>query len=308
MDRNERLRLLPDMAAFVLVAESGSFSAAARQLGLAPSSVSRQVARLEKALGMRLLERSTRALRLTEAGSEAFAQCQALLRSAEAVTDMAERRMGTVAGQVRLSMPKALGRQVIAPMLGEFLRRYPAVDLHLRVDDRLIDPVSEAVDLAIRITDQPPPGLIARRLLRVEHWLCAAPDYLAARGLPQTPAALAEHDCIVLGEVPDDAVWHLARGSETLHVRVRGRVAVNHSELRLAAARDGFGIACLPDFVAAPALTRGELCRVLEEWTFQPRSYNDTVYLLYPPGRLQQPKVRALIDFLVARFAQPVRT
>lgn len=302
MDGNERLRLLPDMAAFVQVVEGGSFTAAARQLGVAPSSVSRQVSRLEKALGLRLLERNTRALRLTEAGSEAFAQCQALMQAAEAVTDIAERRMGTVAGQVRLSMPKALGRQVIAPRLGAFLRRYPEVDLHLRVDDRLIDPVSEAVDLAIRITDQPPPGLIARRLFEVHHWLCAAPAYLTAHGTPESPADLARHQCIVLGETPDDAVWHLRQGVTLSHVRVHGRILVNHSELRLEAARDGFGIACVPHFTAESALARGELVRVLAGWRFMPRSYNDTAYLLYPPGRMLQPKVRALIDYLADSF------
>ena len=157
------------MAAFARVVDAGSFSGAARQLGLTPSAVSRQVARLEGVLRVRLLERTTRKLRLTEAGSAAFTRCQALVAAAREVMALSDSQSATPRGLVRVSMPKAFGRQVVHPLMPSFLARYPEVDVQLIITDRTVDLFEESVDLAIRITDAPPPGLAGRPLTTIRH-------------------------------------------------------------------------------------------------------------------------------------------
>ena len=164
MDTNKLLGVLPDLLVLVKVVESGSFSAAARALGSTPSAVSRQMARLEQALGSRLLERTTRSLRLTEAGQLAFQHSQTMLESAQAVLDSAGAHQAEPSGRVRLAMPKAFGRRVIHPLMPAFLARYPKVDVQLLLDDHARDPISDEVDLVVLATDRPPPGLVARPL------------------------------------------------------------------------------------------------------------------------------------------------
>lgn len=178
---NSPLDRLADMAVFAQVVEAGSFSDAARQLGLTPSAVSRQVARLEAALRVRLLERTTRQLRLTDAGSAALANCQTLVAAAREVMALSDTQSATPRGLVRISMPKAWGRQMVHPWMPAFLARYPEVDVQLIITDRTVDLLGESIDLAIRITEAPPPGLAGRPLMVVRHLLCASPTYLAAR-------------------------------------------------------------------------------------------------------------------------------
>lgn len=295
------MSLLPEMVAFAHVAEHGSFSAAARVLGMTPSAVSRQVARLEAALGARLLARTTRQQRLTEAGREAFARCRELVAAAQATLAVGERFAAGPAGVVRLSAPTAFAYQVLHPLMRELLAAQPGLELRLIADDRDIDPVREDVDLVVRITRQPPEGLAGRPLMPVRHLLCAAPAYLAEAGLPAHPQDLPGHSCIWLGEHPRDHHWRLRRGDEQVEVAVHGRYAVNHSGARLDAARRGLGIACLPDFSARAALAAGELQQVLGDWEFL-GTYTGQAWLLYPPDRHLPPKCRAVIDHLAARL------
>ena len=177
MSTNLSYALLPEMAVFVQVVESGSFSAAARKLGTSPSAVSRSVAKLEQALALQLLHRTTRKLRLSESGEEAFAHCRTLLAAADAVMAIGGRGAVEPEGLVSVSVPKAVGRFVLHPHMPEFLRRYPKVDVRLRLEDRYMDLIDDRVDLALRITDRPSPGLIGRQLMRIDHLLCATPHY-----------------------------------------------------------------------------------------------------------------------------------
>lgn len=197
---NLPLSLLAEMVVFVKVVEAGSFSEAARQLGTSPSAVSRSVARLEKALAIRLLQRTTRKLGLTDAGEEVFKRCDEMACSAQAVMDLSGRFTREAEGLIRLSVPKAVGRYVIHPHMPEFLRRYPKVDVQLILEDRYVDLIDDNIDLSIRITDQPPPGLVGRQLFPIEHLLCATPQYLAGHGVPQQPEDLRDHSCIYLGK------------------------------------------------------------------------------------------------------------
>lgn len=291
---------LADMAVFARVVELGSFSAVARESGRTPSAVSRQVARLEQALRVRLLERTTRQMRLTEAGRLAHAQCQTLVGAAREVLALRDSQQAQPQGLLRVSMAKAIGRQLVHPLMPSFLRAYPGVDVQLLITDRQVDLLAESIDLAIRVTDAPPPGLAGRPWRALPHGLFASPAYLAERGVPTQPAELAQHDCIPLGETPADSHWRLVRGAEHARVAVRGRYIANHTEVRLDAALLGFGIASLPWFTAEAAVQRGELRVVLPDWE-HPTDYAGMAWLLYPSHRFLPAKLRVWIDHLAAQ-------
>jgi len=306
MGTNNPLALLSEMATFVRVVETGSFSAAARQLDLTPSAVSRQVARLEQALSTRLLERTTRKLRLSESGTEAFKRCQEMVHAARSVMDMSGRFGGEAEGLVRVSVPKAVGRFVLHPHMPEFLHRYPKVDVQLILEDRYLDLIDDQVDLAIRITDQPPPGLAGRPLIPIEHLICATNDYLEQHGWPQHPHDLAEHSCIYLGENANDRRWKFRKGAETVTVTVHGRYIANHTEVRLEGVLQHLGIGSLPYFTARRALEAGDIVQVLPDWDFI-ASYYGTAWILYSPTRYLSPKLRVFIDYLVECLADEPR-
>jgi DNA-binding transcriptional LysR family regulator len=299
MNINQSLASLPDMAVFARVVDAGSFSGAARQLGLTPSAVSRQVARLEGVLRVRLLERTTRKLRLTEAGTAAYARCQVLWSAAREVMALSDTHTTQARGLVRVSMAKAVGRQVIHPLMPSFLQAYPEVDVQLLVTDRTVDLFEEGIDLAIRVTDSPPPGLAGRPLMQVRHQVYASPRYLAQRGTPMHPRDLTAHSCLYLGEDERDRHWRFRRDGQETSVKVSGRYVANHSEVRLEGALSDLGIASLPAFTAQAHLARGELVAVLEAWEHCSH-YAGTAWLLYPSNRFLAAKLRVWIDHVVA--------
>ena len=303
MSINLPLPLLAEMAIFVRVVETGSFSEAARQLGSSPSAVSRSISRLEKALATRLLQRTTRKLRLSDGGEEVFKRCSEMVSAARSVMEVSGQFTHEAEGLVRVSVPKAVGRFVVHPHMAEFLRRYPKVDVELLHEDRDVDLIDDQVDLAIRITDRPPPGLIGRQLLRIDHLLCATPQYLAEHGTPVHPQDLRQHSCIYLGETPGDARWKFTQGSKAVTVGVRGRYAANHTGVRLDAVQQHLGIGSLPYFTARHALEQGLIVQVLSDWTFL-ASYHGGAWLLHSPTRYLPPKLRVFIDYLVECLAK----
>ena len=299
MSINTPLDNLADMAAFARVVEAGSFSGAARQLGVTPSAMSRQVARLESVLRVRLLERTTRKLRLTEAGTTAFSRCQALVAAAREVLALSDTQNTAPSGLVRVSMPKAFGRQVVHPLMPVFLRNYPEVDVQLILTDRTVDLFEESIDLAIQITNAPPPGLAGRPLMRIPHLLCASPVYLAAHGHPRLPRDLNQHSCLYLGEDERDRHWRFKKNGSETTVKVSGRYVANHSEVRLEGALQALGIASLPEFTARADLASGALVSVLNDWEHL-TDYAGMAWLLYPPNRFLAPKLRVWIDHVAA--------
>ncbi len=268
MGTNDKASLLPGMAVFVRVVEAGSFSAAARQLGSTASAVSRQVARLEQALSLRLMERTTRQLCLNEAGSEFYAHCRTMLDAADQALAVGERLMSSPRGLVRLSVPKAYGKFVISPLMPEFLRRYGDVDVQLHISDQSPDLIEEGFDLLVQVTNQPPEGLAGKPLGPVRQLLCASPAYLQQHGTPQHPQELLRHSCMYLGERAGDNRWHFSNGKQQEVVTVRGRYISNHSEARMEAALGDIGITVLPQFTAARALEQGRLSEVLPHWRY----------------------------------------
>jgi DNA-binding transcriptional LysR family regulator len=305
--------LLPEMAVFARVVETGNFSVAARQLGSTPSTISRQIKKLEDTLSTRLFERTTRELRVTESGEQIYRYSRDIVSAALSAVDAAGNLAGSPRGRVNVSAPTAFARTVIHPLVANFLRRYPDVDLRLFFTDDDVEPVAGHLDLVIRLTKSPPAGL-AGRPLRTVHWmLCASKAYLDKRGMPQHPSDLSAHDCICLGEKPDDNRWRFRRRilngehtaqADTHLVEVSGRYTVNSAGARVEAATEGFGIASLPAFVAEAAVAKGDLVEVLNDWEFEVNAYVGKVWLLYPPNRFLPPKVRVLIDYLVACLAQ----
>jgi DNA-binding transcriptional LysR family regulator len=301
MSINDKLiNLLPGLAVMVKVIETGSFSAAARALNCMPSAVSRQISSLEASLKLQLFVRTTRSLRLSEAGQTVAQYAQDMLAAARLASTVSAVN-AQPQGLIRMSAPKAFAKQVIQPLVGDFLRLYPEINLQLIVTDRPTDLLQEDIDLGIRITDQPPLGLVAKPLQLIEQILVAAPAYLSARGIPNLPQDLSGHDCIYLGEHANDNRWVLQQGALSQSVVVQGRYIANNTEMRLAAALDAWGIASLPVFTAQAALAQGCLQRVLADWELL-TAYRGSAYLLYPPNRYLAPKLRVLIDYLEAQL------
>jgi DNA-binding transcriptional LysR family regulator len=257
------------------------------------------VARLEKAMGVSLLRRTTRQLRLTEAGLEVLERGRRMVAAAQASMRVAEDHVGAPKGLARISAPKAFARHVLQQPLLAFLLRYPEVDLHLLVVDRPVDPFREDVDLVIRLTDDPPQGMVARALMPVRQLVLASPAYLAAHEPIRTPEDLMAHSCLSIGEQTRDSHWRFVRGGDEVEAVVAGRYTVNHSEMRLAAVESGLGVGCVPDFVARDALAAGRVVHLLPEWSFD-TNYQGMAYLLFAASRYTTPKVRVLIDHLVA--------
>lgn len=296
------LALLPDIAVFVQVVESGSFSAAARKLGSTPSSVSRSVSRLERELGCKLLVRTTRKLRLSEAGRDVFQRAASMMYNARDVMALGGTASQAPQGRVTLGVPKAVGRFVIHPLIEEFLARYQEVDICLRLEDRYMDLIDDEVDLALRITDSPSPGLYGKPLMPIEHLLCATPAYLARHGTPEHPQELRQHSCISLGETAADARWKFRRDGKSVVVQTRGRYAANHTGVRLDAVKRHLGIGSLPRFTASDALAAGEIVQVLPAWEFI-SSYSGRLWLLWSAGRHMPAKIRVLIDYLTEKLS-----
>ncbi len=295
--------LLPLLAVFASVVERGSFSGAARDRVVTASAVSRQITRLEERLALRLFERTTRRLRLTEAGEAVYEEARAMVEAGRAALRLGEQLNGHPRGVVHLSVAAAFGRVVINPLMPEFLRRYPDVSVHLVLDDIAPDLAHDDFDLSIQVTDNPPGGLAGRPLVQVRQILCASPDYLRQQGTPRDPQDLLRHSCLYLAQIKGDDRWRFERDGELRTVAVRGRYASNHSGARLALAEAGLGIACLPHFMAADALAQGRVVTVLPDWRFT-GAYQGQAWLLWRPNPRLPPRTRVLVDYLAEKLAR----
>lgn len=298
--------LLPDLATFVLIIDQGSFTAAAKAAGATPSAISRSVSRLEQALGSKLLHRTTRKLALSETGKMVYEHAQEMLNAAQMAIDSGSSRQQVAQGKLTVSVPKAVGRFVIHPLMAEFLERYPDVDVCLRLEDRYMDLIDDGVDLALRISQSPSPGLYGKALMPVSHVICATPAYLRQHGTPDTPQALRHHSCISLGETPADARWKFRLGEKSETIQTYGRYAANHTGVRLDAVKNHLGIGSLPLFTAREALANGEIVQVLPEWEFI-SDYSGDLWLLWTRNQHMPARMRAMIDYLSEKLPQQNR-
>lgn len=289
---------LDAVSVFAQVVESGSFAAAARDLGLSRSSVSKQVGRLEEELGARLLNRTTRRVSLTEAGRTFYRGGLDALAAAEAAQAAVSRLTQAPRGRLRVSAPVSFSVRHLAPLVAGFLARYPEITLDLALSDRRVDLVEEGFDLAIRIGVLDDSSLIARKLAPSPLLLCAAPAYLAQRGTPGEPADLAGHDCLLYSHEEGAVRWRFHGPAGERRVRVTGRLRADNGDLLRRAARDGAGIALLPRFIAGADIDAGALTRLLPQWDCPSAS---AVYAVYPSRQIS-PKVRVWIDHLAAQL------
>lgn len=301
MRTNRIASLIGEMVTFAKIVECGSFSQAARQLGTTPSAVSRAMARLEKELDARLLQRTTRKLRLSDVGVEVYRHCQDMIQAMQAAAAVPGTLDNEPAGKLRIAAPRALARFLVHPYIPEFLAAYPKVDLVCRLEDRYVDLIEEHVDVAFRITDEPPPGLMGRRLMRIDHIICATAEYLNQHGVPNHPHDLKEHSCIALSEEAIDSRWRFSREGKSVSVDVQGRYTINHAVIRLDAVLGGMGIGSVPYFIAKDALKSGQIMQVLPEWSFK-TNYHGDAWVLYPPTRHLPIRIRAFVEFIAQRL------
>jgi DNA-binding transcriptional LysR family regulator len=292
---------LQHLVSFVQTAEHGSFSAAARVLGMTPAGVSKNVARLESDLGVRLFHRSTRRLALTESGERFLGQVDAPLLSLQAAVAGASNPGEDPAGTLKVSMGQAFGRNFLIPLLDDFLARYPGILPDWHFDNRQVDLVGEAFDAAIGGGFALPSGVVARELAPVHIVAVASPTYMAGRVLPRGPDDLASFDGIMRRSSPTGRVrpWGLrSRRSAEQTVPCRPRLILSDPEAIAQAARIGLGVALVPMPFAFAAIQSGELVRLLPGW------YSDAgpVSLYYPSRRMLPAKTRAFVDFVVERF------
>jgi DNA-binding transcriptional LysR family regulator len=292
MDRLEGMRV------FVRVAELGSFAAVARQLGVARSVVSRQVAGLEAHLGAKLMVRSTRSLSLTSAGTAYLEKCRVILNLVDsAETDVAQER-AIARGHIRMGLPLSFGLRRLAPLLLEFAEQHAAVSLEMDYTDRRVDLVEEGFDLSIRITARIGPADVVRKLGSCRMLTVAAPGYLARHGRPRQLSDLAGHECFAYAGDASPGTWSFGRGDRVETVDVRSRFTANNGDVLAEAAAHGLGITLAPDFIAEAYLRDGRLEPVLGE--FSPPDLG--VYAVLPGTRHLPYRVRVLIDFISTRL------
>ena len=286
---------LTDIAVFHRVVKEGSFTAAAKALGLSRSVVSKYITRLEERLGARLLHRTTRRLNLTEAGRVFAERSGQALEAIEEAEQAVSQLQSTPRGMLRLSAPVSFGLLQISPLLPDFLERYPEIQVDLRLQDRQVDLIEEEVDVAVRIARLPDSTFIARRLAQCDYVVCATPGYFAGHGTPRTPQELEHRPCLVFSHHDKPRQWQFVDpGGRAVTVPVSGRLRSDNSLALREAVLQGLGMALAPRFMLGDSLAAGRLQAVLTDWTVPPLS----IYAVFPQRRYLSPKVRVLLDFL----------
>lgn len=290
-----------DIATFVAVVRAGSFTSAAQQLGLTRSAVGKIVARLETRLQVRLLHRTPQSLGLTDDGAVFYARCTQILDDLEETESAMAVRSATPTGGLRISVPVALGRTQVLPVIESFLARWPEVTAEVSFTDRFVDLIDEGLDIAVRIGEPKPDSrLIARTVATQKLLTCAAPAYLERRGEPATPADLVDHECLQFISAGRPQPWRFA-GMPSDQVEASGRLRMDSAEALVAAAINSAGIINLPTYLLATPLARGQLRPLLESFAVDALP----IRAIYPTRRHLTPKVRLLIDSLVEAW-QPV--
>ena len=290
-----------DIAVFVRVVERGSFTLAADDLALSRAVVSKYLSRLEERLGVRLLNRTTRRLSLTEAGAALFEASRAALEKMDEAQAEIARFQSEPRGRLKVSAPMSFGILHLAPALADFTRQHPAVGLDLKLDDRFVNLVEEGIDVAIRIGVLTDSSLVARKLATTRSIVCASPQYLAEHGEPETPEDLASHNCLLYSYLSTANVWRFtAPDGREVPVAVTGNLRVNNGMVNTEAALAGMGILMTPTFYVGDLVRTGKLRQVLEGY----RLPDLGIHAVYPQRAHVPPKVRVFVDFLARRFGR----
>lgn len=289
-----------EMNAFIVSVEAGGFSAAARKLDLTPSAISKLVSRLEDRLGSRLLNRTTRSLRLTVEGEAYYNRIRPILIAIDEADD--EVRMvssGTPSGLLRLRCSSAFAEHQLTKAIPRFLAQHPGISLNLTISDELMTGAEENVDLEIRLGMPEETTAVVRHICKVQRIICAAPSYLERCGTPLTPDDLHQHNCLWINSRPSSRRWSFDTNEGIREIHIDGNVTTNNAETVFQLTLAGVGITCLSEILVGDSIRQGKLVSILTEWL-----HVDSVPLVanYPSSRYLSPKVRAMIDFLVAEF------
>jgi DNA-binding transcriptional LysR family regulator len=288
-----------EMRVFAGVVDAGSFVGAADALGMSKAAVSRHVSDLEQRLGVRLMQRTTRKLSLTQEGEVFLARCRDILASIEESEAELSTRAASASGLLKVSVPVSFATKHLAPLWSDFLAAHPRLTLDVHLADRVVDLVDEGFDLAVRIARLPDSSLVSRKLAATRLVLCAAPSYLRRRGTPMHPDDLAAHDVIGYSLLSTPGQWLLQGPDGPVTVKTRPRLWTNNGDTSVAAAVRGAGIDLQPTFLIADELADGRLVQVLPAW----QAVELGIYAVYPSRKFVLPKVRALVNFLAASFA-----
>jgi DNA-binding transcriptional LysR family regulator len=290
---------LMGMRVFTAVVEAGSFAGAADKLDLSRGMATRYVAQLEAHLGVRLLNRTTRKLSLTTAGADYYQRSTQVLALIAEAESSAARDAAVPCGTLRITAPVIFGGCQLVGAISDYLRRYPAVQVDLSINERIVDLVEEGFDLAVRVARQVDPGLITRQLTRSRTLLCAAPSYLMNHPAPQSPEELANHNCLFYPHSLYRNQWLFMRDGERHAIRISGNLRAGNGQALVNAAVQGLGVILEPDFLVDEALQQKRLLRLLPDW----ETGEISVFLVWPNRKFLPPRVRSFIDFLAERFA-----
>ena len=291
-----------EMAVFVEVVQQGSFSAAARRLGIATSVVADRITGLEKRLSVHLLTRTTRSQALTEAGETYFRKAQAIIAAVQELETELMDVSTSPRGTLKVTAPTPVGRRVIAPFVGDFVCRYPGISVHLALEDRFVDIVGEGFDIAVRGAPVVDSTLMGRRLFETRRVVVASPSYLEERGRPATPSDLGSHDCLIFNKDHHfQSDWRFGRGSAAHNVHITGRLATTNSELPLAWALAGLGLAQKSWWEVGEYVEAGALVTVLDDFEPDPASF----FAIHPVSHAMSRKVALFVDALAMTFSVP---
>jgi DNA-binding transcriptional LysR family regulator len=297
MDRFDNMRV------FAKVVESSSFTGAAARLGISASMVSQHVKELEERLGVRLLNRTTRKVSLTETGRAYYERCTRLLADLVETEEVVSNMHADPRGELRVIATPSFGILQLAPAIADFTERFPAISLELMLSERIVDLIDEGFDVAVWVGQLPDSSLIARQLAPCRMVVCGAPSYFEKHGIPRTPADLTAHNCLTVSGngLSYYRAWHLTAADGTvLNISPIGSLRTNSGAVQKVAALAGHGLVCLPTYLVGDALQSGRLVTVLDDYTAPPL----TLRALYPHNRHLSAKVRAFVDFLAVRFGR----
>jgi DNA-binding transcriptional LysR family regulator len=303
VSKSEPMPKLPDLeglAIFAKVAELHSFARAAAELNVSKATVSKAVSRVEARLRTRLINRTSRRFALTDAGRLLAVRAASILAEGEAAEDAAVAQATVPRGLVRLAVPMSFGLLQVAPLLPEFLAKFPDVSIDLHLSDAMVDIIGESFDAGIRITVQVGSTLVARRLCEMPRYVVGSPSYLEKNGRPKHPLHLAGHPCITYSYTSSTPVWHFRKGAKSASVQPSGPLRVNNGDAMMPALIAGAGLGILPEFMLREALAANQLERVLPDWSLP----LGAVYWVTPPGEPQPRRVVVLADFLLAKLAR----
>lgn len=283
---------------FTAVIEQGSFSKAAKKLGITKSAVSKRITGLEAQLGVKLLHRSTRKLNLTEAGERYFEYAVQALHAAQQAENAATELQQVAKGILRVSIPMSFGRLHVAPIIPVFLKQYPQIELHMNMSDTWADVIAEGFDVVLRAGNLPDSSLVARKLTPLHSVLCASPEYLQEYGTPKTPPELIQHNSILYTYHTVVNEWGFIKNGEEQTVRISGNYQVNNSEALREALTQGLGIGRLPTFIAGNDIKTGNLLPVLEDYKMP----HKVLYAVFPERQYRPEKVNVFINFLIEKL------